>query len=322
MKVFLIGKRGSIVHWLEDSLSAFRAAGHEAMLGITRDPRLNRTVDAMLQSRALGVPRAVVIARAIARFGPDLIVTIGPFTIPASILERVAAIRGRPPLIGWVGDRFAAEARPVADLHDAIAYTDTGLLALHRALGFRPHATYLPHAANPRLGLAVPAPAARKPRLVFPANPTPRRRQVVGAIREPICLYGEAWSRFPGVAHEIDARRVSVEELGAIYRSHIAVLNVRNEINVLAGLNQRHFDPYLSATPVLTDPQDDIEQCFEPGREILVFRDMEELNAIHGRVRREPAYALAVGEAGRKRVLGEHTYAHRLVALHELARGG
>ena len=322
MKVFLMGKRGAIVHWFEGSREGFRAAGHQVMLGITRDPRLNRTIDALLQARTLGVPRAVLIARAIARFEPDLIVTIDPFTMPFNIVERVAAMRGRPPLVGWVGDRFDVGVRPIAELHDGIAYSDSGLVALHHTLGLRPRATYLPHAANPRLGAGEPRPGNRKPTLVFPANPTRLRRQIVGAIREPVCLYGEGWPAFPDVTHDIHARRVGLEELGALYRSHLAVLNVRHETNVLDGLNQRHFDPYLAATPVVSDAQGDIERCFDPGREILVYRDTEELNEIYRRIQREPTLARAVGEAGRRRVLSEHTYGHRLAALHRLAHGG
>lgn len=322
MKIFVLGKRGSIVHLAEDCVAGFRAAGHDVRLGVTRDPRLSRAIDGMLQARVLGVPRGVLIRRAIAGFAPDLIVTISPFLMPFNIVERIAAMPGRPPLVGWVGDRFGGDARPLADLHDAIAYSDTGLLALHRSLGLRPTAAYLPYAANPRLDRGVPDPRQRRPDMVFVANPTALRRKLVGRITAPVRLYGEGWTPFPHVAHRIEARRVTVEELAEIYRSHRAALNVRNEINVLGGLNQRHFDPCLAATPVVSDAQADIEQCFEPGREILVYRDADELNAVYERLRRDPAHALAIGAAGRRRVMAEHTYARRLDALAALVPRG
>lgn len=315
MRVFVLGKRGSIVHLAEDSVAGFRAAGHDVRLGITRDPRLNRSLDALLTSRRLGVPRAVLIMRAIARFAPELIVTISPYLMPLSILERVSAMPGRAPLVGWVGDRFGAEVRAIAELHDAVAYSDTGLLALHREFGFRPRAAYLPYAANPRLVLGVPGPQERRPELVFVASPTALRREIVGQIAVPITLYGEGWRASGPVAHRIDARRVGVAELARIYHSYLAVLNIRNEVNVLGGLNQRHFDPYLAATPVLSDDQPDIARCFEPGREMLVYRNGAELNESYARLKREPDWALGMGEQGRRRVLAEHTYAHRLDSL-------
>jgi spore maturation protein CgeB len=226
---------------------------------------------------------------------------------------------GRPPLVGWVGDMPVAADRLVAGLFDALAYTDTGMLARHQALGFRPPAHYLPHAASSRLDLGVPDAGSRRMRLAFVANPTAHRRAVIGGLREPVALFGPAWTAFPRVAHAIEARRVGVEELAAIYRGHLGVLNIHHEDNVVHGLNQRHFDPCLAGTPVLTDPQDDLARCFEPNREVLVFDGVEGLNALHARVLREPGWALAVGAAARRRVLADHTYGHRLAVLAGMA---
>ena len=111
------------------------------------------------------------------------------------------------------------------------------------------------------------------------------------------------------------ARHIGIDELGAIYRSATAALNVRNEHNVLNGLNQRHFDPYLAATPVVSDDLADLNRCFDPGTEVLVYHDPGELNDLYARLRRDPGFATAIGAQGRRRVLAEHTYAHRLAAL-------
>jgi spore maturation protein CgeB len=221
-------------------------------------------------------------------------------------------------LIGWVGDRFSTADREAAALLDAVAYTDSGLLALHAELGFASRAMLLPHAANPRLDPGMSDRPRRDPTMVFVANPTPYRREVVGEVRTPMQLYGPAWTPFPGIDHRIQPRRIGVEELGLIYRRHLAVLNIRHEHNVLAGLNQRHFDPYLAATPVVADAQADLSYCFDPGREILVYQDTDELNDLYARLQREPECAAAIGEAGRRRVLAEHTYGHRLTALARL----
>jgi spore maturation protein CgeB len=67
------------------------------------------------------------------------------------------------------------------------------------------------------------------------------------------------------------------------------VLNVRNEANVEHGLNQRSFEPLACGAVVLNDDLADLPLCFEPGREILVYRDAEELNALMARLRREPS---------------------------------
>lgn len=315
MKILIVGKRASITHWLEDCAAAWRADGHEVRVAATRDPRLHASIEAVLLAKRLGAPLAVAIARRARRFSPDLIVAIGAYHVPAQVLEHLAALPRRAPIVGWVGDRFSRAAEPAAALLDAVAYTDSGLVALHGAFGFAAPARFLPHAVDPHAARPAAESAERQDRLVFVANPTDHRRQVVSQISAPISLYGPGWTTFPLVEHRIVARRVAPGDLRPLYGRHLAALNIRNEHNVLAGLNQRNFDPYLAWTPVVTDDQEDLGRCFEEGREVLVYRDVAELNDIHARLRREPAEATRVGHAGRARVLAEHTYARRLDGL-------
>lgn len=318
MKIFVLGKLGSVVHWAEDSIAGFRAAGHDVRFGVTRNPRLNRSIERLLVARWAGAPRVARIVRAITRFAPDLILAVAPYHMPLAILRQVAALPGRAPLLGWVGDAFSAADAPAAAALDAVGYTDSGMLASHRQFGWPTPAIYLPHAANPRLDRGIPDPLSRHRDMVFVANPTPHRRALVAQMQIPMRLFGIGWTPSPATAHMIQARHIGIDELGAIYRSATAVLNVRNEHNVLNGLNQRHFDPYLAATPVVSDDLADVARCFDPGTEVLVYHDGGELNDLYARLRRDPGFAATVGERGRRRVLAEHTYAHRLTTLLKL----
>jgi hypothetical protein len=58
MKIFVLGKIGSVVHWAEDAVAGFRAAGHDVRFGVTRNPRLNKAIEQLLFATCLGVPRA------------------------------------------------------------------------------------------------------------------------------------------------------------------------------------------------------------------------------------------------------------------------
>jgi spore maturation protein CgeB len=305
VRILLVGKRASITHWLEDAAAAFRADGHAVQLGFVRRPWLNARLEA-----ALAEPLADALARTAARFAPDLMLVIGGFHAPAPFLRRLAASPRRPPLAGWVGDLFDETAREAAGLYDLVAYTDSGLLARHAALGFPSTTLFLPHAAN----LAAPSPPSiRARRMVFISAATPGRRAVVEAIAAPVSLYGPGWIR--AAPHDVHPGRIAHAAVGPLYARHLAALNVRNERNVLFGLNQRSFDPYLSATPLVTDDQADLERCFDPGAEVLVWRDVSELNDLYDRLRRFPREAMAIGEAGRRRVRAEHGYGHRLATL-------
>lgn len=312
MRLAILGKIGSVINWLEACVHALRAEGHAVHVGATRNPAYHRAIEDLLLDEALGAPMAEGIARGVRRFAPDLILVIGAYEVPPPILRRVAALPGRPPFYAWIGDQFSRPSGPVAALFDAIAYTDSGLVARHRTWGFEPPALYLPHAVDPFA--AAVARARRRKLMVFVANPTGHRRAVIEAVAEPLAIYGPAWKR-SAAGHEVHARRVSPREVLRLYARHLAALNIRNEHNVLFGLNQRNFDPYVSATPVVTDGQPDLAACFDEGSEVLVYRSAEELNDLYAALRREPERAAAVGERGKKRVLAKHTYSRRLQTL-------
>jgi spore maturation protein CgeB len=307
VKLFLIGRIGGITHWLEDAAAAFRAEGHIVRIGAVRRSWLNAGLEA-----ALTLPLAARMAAAARRLAPDLMLVIGGFHAPAPFLEALAAWPGGPPLVGWVGDLFDGEAGPAARLYDLIAYTDTGLLSRHANLGFATPALFLPHAANLA---AAPPPAPRTPRMVFVANATPGRRALVERIAQPIAIFGPGWDRAVAARHDVHTGRVAHGAVAGLYARHLAALNIRNEHNVLSGLNQRSFDPCLSGTPVVTDRQADIERCFEPGAEVVVYDDAEGLNAAYDRLRRYPEEAARIGAAGRRRVLADHGYGRRLAGL-------
>jgi hypothetical protein len=77
MKVLLLGKTGSIMHWTEDVAADLRLAGHSVTVVPTRDPRLSKSLERALLSRAVGAPLAAHIVRKMRRLAPDLIVAIG-----------------------------------------------------------------------------------------------------------------------------------------------------------------------------------------------------------------------------------------------------
>jgi spore maturation protein CgeB len=317
MKIFVIGKIGHVTHWLEDAVATFRAEGHQVCVGVTRDPGLNARLEALMSANWLGAPRLRRLCRALLAFAPDLVLAIAASEIPAAIIERVGALPGRPPFVGWVGDVFGEALRSAAAALDAVAYTDSGLVDLHRRLGFHGPAIWLPHAVNPHVDPAA-SPPGRRTSMVFVGHPSPRRLSVIGALASPISLYGASWTAFPRVRHDIHRRRVGAGELAAIYGGHLAALNIRNEEHVVNGLNQRNFDPYLAGTPVVAEDQPDLAACFEPGAEVVVWRDIAELNETYERLRRAPQSAAAIGARGRRRVLADHTYARRLEALGNL----
>ena len=70
----------------------------------------------------------------------------------------------------------------------------------------------------------------------------------------------------------------------------------------------------------MTHDQRELPDLFEPGKECLVFASAEEMVEQMERVRKSPAEFNAVAQAGRRRVLAEHTWGHRIRKLMDLLK--
>ena len=317
MKVMLLGKTGGITHWPEDIAADLRMSGHDVTVMPTRDPRLSKALERALLSPAIGAPLARMAVRTVRRRSPGLLLAAGAFDqFPDHLFENLASMPGRPPLTAWIGDVFTRDAARIANLFDLVVYTDTGFMALHDSFGFQSAKAFVPLGATRAMRATS---NTRAPLLAFVAAPTDNRRALLADVREPVAVFGPGWRAEEDVSHHrFEARRIGEQELADIYAGHMGVLNIRHGAYVLHGLNQRHFAPYILGTPVVSDAQPDIPHCFDPGADMLVYRDPGELNGLYADLRRDPAKAAAIGLAGQRRVLAEHTYAHRLETIAQM----
>lgn len=80
-------------------------------------------------------------------------------------------------------------------------------------------------------------------------------------------------------------------------------------------VNQRIFDVPACGGFVLTDYREQMENLFEPEREIISYRDISEIPQMLERCIKDKNMREKVSAAARKRILSEHTYEHRMVSL-------
>ncbi|MDL2279442.1 glycosyltransferase [Desulfovibrio sp. OttesenSCG-928-G11] len=85
-------------------------------------------------------------------------------------------------------------------------------------------------------------------------------------------------------------------------------------------VNQRVFDVPACGAFLLTDYREQIENLFEPGREIICYHSPEEATALAAEYLERPGERAAVIRAARRRILAGHTYEHRLRALTDAMR--
>ncbi len=102
MKICIIGKIGSVTHWLEDCAAGLIAAGHVVQICPTRNPKLSATLERLLLARALGAPRAASIVKAVRQFIPDLVLAVKGFDMPRRN-TRPAKIAAEPAAAGGLG---------------------------------------------------------------------------------------------------------------------------------------------------------------------------------------------------------------------------
>jgi spore maturation protein CgeB len=111
----------------------------------------------------------------------------------------------------------------------------------------------------------------------------------------------------------------NVRHLGHVYTHQhnafnstpLAVLNVARDSMADVGFSPatRVFEAAGAAACLITDAWEGIEQFLKPDEEVLVARDGQDV-AEHVAAL-TPERARAIGEAALRRVLAEHTYAHR-----------
>ena len=131
-------------------------------------------------------------------------------------------------------------------------------------------------------------------------------------------LGGSGWDDKPMPANVKYAGHVYTADHNAFNASTLCVLNVARDTMAANGFSPatRVFEAAGAGACLVTDAWEGIELFLEPEREVLVARDGEDVARILHSL--TPERARTIGEAARRRVLAEHTYAERARQLEQL----
>ena len=179
--------------------------------------------------------------------------------------------------------------------------------------------THHPAPADPRfaadlsfLGNRLPDREARVERFFLePAARLPGKRFLIG---------GNGWDTKPMPANVRHLGHVYTRDHNAFNASSLAVLNVARDSMAETGYSPatRVFEAAGAGACLITDAWTGLELFLREGEEVLAARDgadvAEHLAAL------TPERARAIGEAGRRRILAEHTYARRGAQVDALLR--
>ena len=139
-----------------------------------------------------------------------------------------------------------------------------------------------------------------------PADTLPDSRFLLG---------GNGWVQGDLPANVRAIGHVSPADHNALNCTPLAVLNVSRDSMARYGFSPatRVFEAAGAGACVITDAWEGIELFLEPGEEILVAEDGGEVAELVGSL--TPQRARQIGDAARRRVLRDHTYARRALIV-------
>lgn len=228
-----------------------------------------------------------------------------------------AAKDARIRCIAWWGDPPSNMQRMglLSELWDFLFFKDPDAVAKFRRVGL--NAFLLHEAMNPAW-----------------------HRPVASTIRETVVVVGNYYNYRQFLLHKLLKRGIKIELYGPpppswgraeIRNAHTGKYVVKEEKSRVFGegsvslnttslhegnsLNCRAFEAAGAGGLQIIEDKPIIAECFEPGKELLVFRTFEELLELIERAIRFPAEMSSIRSAAIQRAQAEHTYRHRLESI-------
>ena len=288
---------------------------------------------------------AGVISALEAARGADVIVKASGVGVHDALLEREVLGLRRPGnlIVFWDVDAPATLERATRDAdevfrlliprYDLVLTYGGGepVVSTYRSLGARECAPIY-NALDPLTHHPVAPDSRFEGLLGFLGNRLPDREQRVRQFfftaaasfpGETFLLGGNGWDAHCGAPP-------NVRLLGHVYsRDHNAfnctpraVININRDSMARFGFSPptRVFEAAGAGACLITDEWQGIESFLEPGREVLVARDGAGVAAVLADL--TAARAQQIGRAALRRVLAEHTYAHRALAVERILQSG
>jgi len=129
----------------------------------------------------------------------------------------------------------------------------------------------------------------------------------------------EGWMEILNTDYRLGPPLDYYSQLPIFYNACKVNLNATS-LQMPEAVNQRVFDVPACGSFLLTDHQEAIEELFEVGKEVVTYRDRDEIPEMVRFYLNNPGARRTVAMKGRERVLREHTYKHRIGKIIEVMR--
>jgi spore maturation protein CgeB len=255
------------------------------------------------------------IVRTAKEFKPDVVLSLTGQLHPLVLEELGKCARGR--LILWWGDPPANSQKwgLLDPAWDFIYIKDRVAAAKLRLVGRNAH--LLHEAMNP--SWHRPVASQKNANVIVAGNYYAFRQAIIVRLKGDgihFQLYGPPPPRWahPEIKALHTGKYLVREEKSRVFGEGAVCLNT---FSLAEGdsLNMRAFEIAGAAGLQIIEYRPAIEECFDPGEELLTFRSYEELLEQIEWSRKNRSETCRIREAAARRALAEHTYRHRLEVI-------
>jgi glycosyltransferase involved in cell wall biosynthesis len=332
MRVLLVGRMdGWMTFYLSQLEKGFLAAGAECRTHNYRKQGLGMMLKKALSlgtEASLKAERTNSVVEAVRAFLPDIVLTNSGRLDLTRIREALTGV-----LVYWDMDGpdglLVDQAFPWADGVDLVLTVSRPLeRRFSQSQGTLVH--YLPHGADLEFYSRGPVSETQHTRfaaqITFVGRVSKRREALLERLVDcGLAVWGEDWGsrnvggRIKGCLRE--KGDVVGEDVVALYRSSDVVLNILRDpfMSPPSILSVQAFTIPATGACLLSDWVEELEDAFEPDREVLAFSSADELVEKANRYTRDRAACRQVGEAGRRRCEADHSLTARARRILELS---
>ena len=246
----------------------------------------------------------------------DLVLVIGTDDLEPDTVRDLRVSSGIP-WINWFPDdlRTADEVRRHAPAYDRV-FVSSSDVAARLTGGLTPEPIVLPLAADPSIYRPIRSKDQYRANVVFAGTATARRETLLSMLVEfGLALWGPGW-RNTSLRDYCRGEVPSTEDYVRAYGGASVAINIHHTAGSNgtheSHLNQRLFEVASIGVPQVVDARRHLETHFEPGRDILVFQDAEELRRLVEAALQDLPAAEQIGASARREALSRHTYMHRM----------
>jgi spore maturation protein CgeB len=297
-------ERRALPGWLQGAVTPFKPLLRPLARRVGLSPRLDAQTE------------KVVLAQ-IEDFRPDLVLNQDVFHVDTIFMRRIKGI-GNPILIGQVG--IVPSRSEDWTVYDLMISQLPTIVKAFRALGVRSEVSHL--AFEPSILDALPEAPAPDVDVSFVGTVSMDHRKRIALLeavaeRYDLKLWGNRPQALPASSslHRCFQGEVWGAEMYQVLQRSRITLNSHIDLAGREAGNMRLFEATGVGAFLLTDFKDNLDTLFAPGREVGVWRSIDDcLKAIEYHLGDEKSRA-EIAHAGQARTMAQHTYRHRTAEI-------